>query len=71
MHSAAETVFKDLYVLNFFQLQDNHTEADLHASLLRNLGRFITELGRDFCFIGSEYPVQVGGTELPCVPGPE
>lgn len=64
MHPAAETVFKDLYVLDFLQLQDNHSEADLHASLLRNLGRFITELGRDFCFIGSEYPVQVGGRDF-------
>jgi predicted nuclease of restriction endonuclease-like (RecB) superfamily len=41
-------------------LSDDHSEADLHAALLRNLGRFITELGRDFCFVGSEYPVQVG-----------
>lgn len=64
MHPAAETVFKDLYVLDFLQLQDDHSEADLHASLLRNLGRFITELGRDFCFIGSEYPVQVGGRDF-------
>lgn len=64
MHPAAETVFKDLYVLDFLQLQDNHSEADLHASLLRHLGRFITELGRDFCFIGSEYPVQVGGRDF-------
>ncbi len=36
------------------------SEADLHAALLRHLVRFITELGRDFCFVGSEYPVQVG-----------
>ena len=64
MHPAAETVFKDLHVLDFLQLQDNHSEADLHAGLLRNLGRFITELGRDFCFIGSEYPVQVGGRDF-------
>jgi hypothetical protein len=28
--------------------------------LLRNLGRFITELGRDCYFVGLEYPVQVG-----------
>ena len=27
--------------------------ADLHGALLRNLGRFITELGRDFCFVFS------------------
>jgi len=41
-------------------LPADHSEADLHSGLLRNLGRFITELGRDFCFMGSEYPVQVG-----------
>jgi hypothetical protein len=60
----AETVFKDLYVLDFLQLPVEHSEADLHSSLLRNLSRFITELGRDFCFIGSEYPVQVGGRDF-------
>ncbi len=31
---------------------------------MRNLGRFITELGRDFCFVGSEYPLQVGGKDF-------
>jgi hypothetical protein len=35
-------------------LQNGHSEADLHGALLRNLGRFITELGRDLCFVGSE-----------------
>ncbi len=53
-------LFKDVYSLEFLELPDEHTEADLHRGLLRNLGRFITELGRDFCFVGSEYPVQVG-----------
>lgn len=36
----------------------------MHGSLLRNLGPFITELGRDFCFVGSEYPVQVGNQDF-------
>ena len=36
------------------------THPDLHRGLLRNLGRFIAEPGRDFCMVGSEYPVQVG-----------
>ena len=64
LHPTAETIFKDLYVLDFLQLPEDHSEADLHSGLLRNLGRFITELGRDFCFIGSEYPVQVGGRDF-------
>ncbi len=59
-HPGALGLFKDVYSLDLLELPDEHTEADLHRGLLRNLGRFITELGRDFCFVGSEYPVQVG-----------
>ena len=59
-HPAASLEFKDVYALEFLDLPEGHSEADLHGALLRNLGRFITELGRDFCFVGSEYPVQVG-----------
>jgi len=51
---------KNVYSLEFLGLPADHSEADLHRALLRNLGRFITELGRDFCFVGSQYPVQVG-----------
>ncbi len=32
--------------------------------LLRQLKYFLTELGRDFCFVGSEYPLQVGGRDF-------
>lgn len=56
--------FKDAYLLEFLGLPDAHSEADLHRSLLTNLGRFLTELGRDFCYIGSQYPVQVGGQDF-------
>lgn len=56
----AASVFKDSYVLEFLGLPDDHSEFDLHRGLLRKLRDFITELGRDFCFIGSEVPLQVG-----------
>ncbi len=58
--SAAIDELKNAYNLEFLSLPDGHSEGDLHSALLRNLVRFITELGRDFCFVGSEYPVQVG-----------
>jgi hypothetical protein len=45
-------------------LPDGHAETDLHRSLLAKLRQFLIELGRDFCFIGSEYPVQVGGRDF-------
>ncbi|MCA9708630.1 MAG: DUF1016 family protein [Myxococcales bacterium] len=60
VHPAALDELKNAYSLEFLSLPDGHTEHDLHRALVRNLGRFITELGRDFCFVGSEYPVQVG-----------
>ncbi|MBI3074430.1 MAG: DUF1016 domain-containing protein [Deltaproteobacteria bacterium] len=60
IHPGAAENFKNAYSLEFLDLADGHSEADLHRALLRNLGRCITERGRDFCFVGSEYPVQVG-----------
>lgn len=64
LHPMAAEEFKDAYNLEFLSLQQEHSEADLHGSLLRQLGRFLTELGRDFCFVGSEYPVQVGSQDF-------
>jgi predicted nuclease of restriction endonuclease-like (RecB) superfamily len=63
-HPTAIEEFKNAYSLEFLSLPEDHSEADLHGALLRNLGRFITELGHDFCFVGSEYPVQVGNQDF-------
>ncbi len=59
-HPTAIDELKNAYNLEFLSLSRDHSEADLHGALLRQLGRFLSELGRDFCFVGSEYPVQVG-----------
>lgn len=64
IHPEAAEHFKDAYFVEFVDLPEGHTEADFHRGLLRNVGRFITELGRDFCFVGSEYAVQVGGQDF-------
>jgi predicted nuclease of restriction endonuclease-like (RecB) superfamily len=64
LHPDAETIFKDAYVVEFLQLPADHQEADLHRGLLAKLKLFLLELGRDFCFIGSEYPIQVGGRDF-------
>lgn len=64
LHPQAAGFFKDAYALEFLGLTETHSEADLHGALIRNLGRFLTELGRDFCFIGSEYPLQVGSQDF-------
>jgi predicted nuclease of restriction endonuclease-like (RecB) superfamily len=64
MHPDALSVFKDSYLVEFLGLPQSHAEADLHAGLLHKLKEFLIELGRDFCFVGSEYPLQVGGRDF-------
>lgn len=60
----AESAFRDAYVVEFLELPHGHREADLHKSLLLNMSRFLAEMGRDFCFAGSEVPLQVGGRDF-------
>lgn len=64
MHPDALSVFKDSYVVEFLGLPQGHAEADLHQGLVRNLKDFLVELGRDFCFVGSQFPLQVGGRDF-------
>jgi predicted nuclease of restriction endonuclease-like (RecB) superfamily len=64
LHAGAEAAFKDAYSVEFLSLPADHDEADLHRGLLGQLRAFLIEPGRDFCFIGSEFPVQVGGRDF-------
>jgi predicted nuclease of restriction endonuclease-like (RecB) superfamily len=61
---AASGVFKDTYTVEFLDLPSDHSEADLHRGLVDQLRAFLIELGRDFCYVGSEYPLQVGGRDF-------
>ena len=51
-------------MIEFLGLPGGHAETDLHLGLLARLKEFLIELGRDFCFVGSEYPLQVGGRDF-------
>ena len=63
-HPEALNIFKDSYMVEFLDLPQGHAEIDLHQGLLQRLKDFLIELGRDFCFVGSEYPLQVGGRDF-------
>jgi predicted nuclease of restriction endonuclease-like (RecB) superfamily len=63
-HPDVASIFKDSYVVEFLGLPSSHAEADLHQSLLAKLKDFLIELGRDFCFVGTEYPLQVGNRDF-------
>ncbi len=63
-HPSALDIFRDGYMLEFLDLPRAHAENDLHQGLLIGLKEFLVELGRDFCFVGSQYPLQVGGRDF-------
>jgi len=64
LYPNALAVFKDVYMVEFLDLPNSHDESDLHRALLVKLKDFLIELGRDFCFVGTEFPLQVGGRDF-------
>jgi predicted nuclease of restriction endonuclease-like (RecB) superfamily len=64
LHPDAATVFKDSYLVEFLDLPPEHSEDDLQRGLIEQLKQFLIELGRDFCYVGSHYPIQVGGRDF-------
>jgi predicted nuclease of restriction endonuclease-like (RecB) superfamily len=52
--------FKDPYLLDFLDLTDNFSEKDLEMAILRELERFILELGSDFAFMSRQKRIQIG-----------
>lgn len=60
----ASGVFKDSYLLDFLNLPTPHSEAELQAGLLRNLRRFLLELGDGFAFVGEKVRLQVGNQDF-------
>jgi YhcG PDDEXK nuclease domain len=64
IHPEALNIFRDAYNVEFLGLPPAHAEADLRRGLLDKLKGFLIELGRDFCFVASEYPLQVGDRDF-------
>ena len=59
----AQFMLKDKLFLDFLGLKPKHTEPQLHSALLEHMKQFILELGKDFIFMDSEFPVIVGGKQ--------
>lgn len=57
-------VFKDKYIFEFLDLPEDFSEKDLQKALVRNLKNFILEIGKEFTFVGEEYPLQVGNKDF-------
>jgi len=56
-------VFQDPYMLDFLELKDTYSEKDLESSLLREIERFLLELGAGFAFVERQKRIVVDGDD--------
>ncbi len=54
-----DLVFRDPYFLDFLGLSDSFNERDLEAAILRELERFLLELGTDFTFVARQKRITI------------
>lgn len=55
---------KDHYTFDFLDLAEEHDERELELGLLKNIRRFLIEMGGLFTFVGAQHRLQVGGQEF-------
>lgn len=60
---SADLVFRDHYVLEFLGLKEPYNGKDLEQAILREMERFIAELGSDFAFVARQKRMTVDGTD--------
>ena len=56
-------VFQDPYMLDFLQLSDSHSEKDLESAILREIERFVLELGSGFAFVERQKRITLDGDD--------
>lgn len=62
MYPQSPSLIKDRAFVDFLSLPEKHNERQLHKGLLDHMKQFVLELGKDFLYVDSEYPLQVGGS---------
>ena len=60
----AEQLFRDQYIMEFIGGKEYQHENSMKAALVKQMKRFILELGKDFLFIDEEYRLQVGNSDF-------
>lgn len=57
----ANGMLKDPFNFDFLTIRENAREKEVEKGLIRHMKDFLLELGQGFAFVGSQYPVEVGG----------
>jgi predicted nuclease of restriction endonuclease-like (RecB) superfamily len=56
-------IFQDPYMLDFLQLADTYSEKDLESAILREIERFLLELGAGFAFVERQKRITLDGDD--------
>jgi predicted nuclease of restriction endonuclease-like (RecB) superfamily len=59
-----DMVFRDPYMLDFLGLPNGYSERDLEAAILRDMERFLLELGVGFSFVARQKRISVGADDF-------
>jgi hypothetical protein len=59
-----DLVFRDPYMLDFLGLPDGYSERDLESAILREMERFLLELGAGFAFVARQKRISVGADDF-------
>jgi predicted nuclease of restriction endonuclease-like (RecB) superfamily len=62
--TAAAELFKDKYLLDYLQLNDDHNEGEIEHRIVSNITEFILKMGKGFTFIGNQFRLDVEGHEF-------
>jgi predicted nuclease of restriction endonuclease-like (RecB) superfamily len=60
----AKLAVKDEYTFDFLELVNEHSEEQLETSIVRNIRKFLVEMGGYFSFIANQYRIEIEGDEF-------
>jgi len=59
----AKQTLKDHYIFDFLGLGDEVLEREVENALLRQITKFLLEMGNGFAFLGQQYHMEIGATD--------
>jgi predicted nuclease of restriction endonuclease-like (RecB) superfamily len=60
----AKQLFKDPYIFDFMTLAIPFTEREIELELVKNVEKFLVELGAGFAFVGRQYKLEISEREF-------
>ncbi len=55
----AKLAVKDEYNFEFLEISEEHNEKELELAIMKNMRKFLMEMGGDFAFIGNQYKLKL------------